>query len=321
MKIHLPNSAFLGTFDAFLKGCDFSNPSDLTITSNPKWISIHPAVISMVAALSVSLKKDHIQVEPFTATSSHYLERMGLFPFLGIHAEAPVTEHESAGKFIPLQCIKDSKDLTHFITEMIPLLHLDKKHAEPIRYVVSEIVRNVLEHARTREGAFICAQYYKKSNRISIGIADAGVGVLSSINQSYSAKTDLEALQLALSPGITGTTKREGGTEQNAGAGLFFTKSIATVNRNYFVIYSGSAMYKLLTPRASASKISLHADPFDDRHSKKTGLPYWRGTVVGFDISLDTTKEFSQLLDLIRDIYAKALAERKRKKYRKPTFL
>ncbi|MFA5945820.1 MAG: ATP-binding protein [Patescibacteria group bacterium] len=321
MKIHLPNSAFLGTFDAFLKKCDFSNPQELFITAHPSWISIHPAIIAMMAALSATVQKQNIHTAPFTAASAHHLERMGLFTFLGVNPKHPVTEHESAGRFIPLQKITSSEDLSRFITDMVPLLHLDKKHAEPIKYVVSEIVRNVLEHAHTPEGAFICAQYYRKSNRIGIGIADTGIGVLSSINHSYDAKNDLEALQLALMPGITGTTKREGGTEQNAGAGLFFTKSIATVNRNHFVIYSGSAMYKLLKPLATTAKVMLHADPFADRHSKKTMLPYWQGTVVGFDISLDTTKEFSQLLDLIRDTYAKALAERKRTKYRKPQFI
>jgi len=250
MQVHLPNSAFLGTFDAFLRGCDFSNPDELVVTSHPDWIYIHPAIISMLASLSDPLSLDHIRVNPLTASTAPYLERMGLYAFLKIHADIPVTEHEPAGRFIPIQRIADSNDLTRFITEMGPLLHLSARHAEPIKYVVSEIVRNVLEHSRSPQGAVICAQYYKKSNRISIGIADAGVGIMSTINRSYDAKTELDAIQLALMPGITGTTKREGGTEQNAGAGLFFTKSIATVNRNHFVVYSGSAMYKLLKPSA-----------------------------------------------------------------------
>ena len=81
-------------------------------------------------------------------------------------------------------------------------------------------------------------------------------------------------------PGVTGTTRREGGTEQNAGAGLFFIKSIASINRNFFMIYSGDALYKLLMRKPVKHGIALHADPFEDRHSVKTALPYWRGTVV-----------------------------------------
>ena len=129
---------------------------------------------------------------------------------------------------------------------MIPLLHLEPEQAQTIGYVVSELVRNVIEHADAQNGAVICAQYYKKSNSIRIGIADTGFGIKKTINQSYLAKNDLEAIGLALRPGITGTTKKEGGTEQNAGAGLFFIKSIATVNRDFFIIYSGRGFYKLL---------------------------------------------------------------------------
>jgi anti-sigma regulatory factor (Ser/Thr protein kinase) len=203
---------------------------------------------------------------------------------------------------------------------MIPLLHLEPEPAKTIGYIVSELARNVIEHASAKNGALLCAQYYKKSNAIRIGIADTGVGIKATINQSYSAKTDLAAIKLALQPGITGTTKREGGTEQNAGAGLFFIKSIASVNRDFFVIYSGSGLYKLLKKLTSA-KIRLHADPSRDRHSEDGNLPRWQGTIVGMDISLDQTEAFSRLLDAIRTAYASAVKERKQARHKKPKFI
>jgi anti-sigma regulatory factor (Ser/Thr protein kinase) len=187
-------------------------------------------------------------------------------------------------------------------------------------YIISELVRNVIEHAKAENGAILCAQYYKKSNSIRIGIADTGVGIKATINQSYSAETDLKAIQLALRPGITGTTRREGGTAQNAGAGLFFIKSIATVNRDFFVIYSGNGFYKLLKKPAT-SRPYLNADPFKDRHSKEEDLPFWQGTVVGVDITLDQTEEFSLLLDAIRKTYSAAVRERREARYKKVKFI
>jgi anti-sigma regulatory factor (Ser/Thr protein kinase) len=242
---------------------------------------------------------------------------MGLFKFLGINSGIHITEHEPAGRFMPLTQIKNSDELTQFIREMIPLLHLQPLQVDSIRYVVSELVRNVIEHACSQEGAIVSAQYFLKSNMIRIGIVDRGIGIKKSINQSHNAKSDLQAIQLALTPGITGTTRREGGTEANAGAGLFFIKSIAKVNRDFFMIYSGNTMYKLL--KGNPNK--LYADPFRDKHSKVNDLPYWGGTVVGIDISLNETKEFSSLLDLIRDIYSKTVRERVRAKYKKPKFV
>ncbi|MCK5178002.1 MAG: hypothetical protein KAR32_00600, partial [Candidatus Omnitrophica bacterium] len=198
-------------------------------------------------------------------------------------------------------------------------LHLEPEQSQTIGYIVSELVRNVIEHANTPFGAFLCAQYYKKSNTIRVGIADAGVGIKTAINESYATKTDLEAIRLALQPGITGTTRREGGTEQNAGAGLFFIKSIARVNRDFFVIYSGNTMYKLLR-RKQSSKIRLKADPFKDRHSTDDKLPFWQGTIVGIDINLDQTEEFTRMLDVLSKVYTDTVRERRKEKYRRPKF-
>lgn len=320
MKIHLPNSAFLGNIDPFLRGFNDGRPEILEITANKKWISVHPVVLSMITALGLSLKPGQIHCEKFEARSKHYFERMGLFRMLGISSEITVTEHEPAGRFIPLTQIRNPKELTSFITDMVPLLHVSSKQAESISHIITELVRNVLEHSGSKYGAILCAQYYKKSNAIRIGIVDTGCGIKKTINFSHRAGTDLKAIQLALMPGITGTTRKEGGTAENAGAGLFLIKSIATVNRDHFMIYSGHAMYKLLT-RKQGQKVKLHADPFDDKHSSEEQLPCWKGTVVGIDISLDQTRELSQLLDLIWDTYKQAIKERKKAKYKKARFL
>lgn len=319
MKVHLPNSAFLGNIDPFLQSFDPSSPHSLKITANNKWISVHPIVLSMIAALGLAVKPKNISCAKFEAKSKHYFVRMGLFKILNIASEINIVEHKPAGRFIPITQIRTSTELTNFIAEMIPLLHLESEHAQTIGYIVSELARNVIEHSNAKNGALLCAQYYKKSNTIRIGIADTGVGIKTTINHSYSTKTDLEAIRLALMPGITGTTRREGGTAQNAGAGLFFIKSIASVNRDFFIIYSGNSLYKLL--RKSTKNRRLNADPFRDKYSKKENLPYWRGTIVGIDISLDQTEEFSRLLDIIRKIYTTAIRERKKMRYKKPRFI
>ncbi len=319
MKIHLPNSAFLGNIDPFLRGFDESHPEKLEITANKKWISVHPVVLSMVAALGLTIDPSRIKCEKLEAKSKHYFARMGLFDFLHIKSDITLKKHESAGRFIPLTQIRKSEELTKFVTDMIPLLHVNPKQSETISHVVTELVRNVLEHSDSKNGAILCAQYYPKSNSIKIGIVDTGVGIKKTINFSYPASTDLEAIRLALIPGITGTTKKEGGTEFNAGAGLFLIKSIASVNRDFFMIYSGSGMYKLL--KRPGEKIKLYPDPFKDKHSKEGQLPYWKGTAVGIDISLEQTKEFGILLDFIWQTYKQAIHERKKAKYKKARFI
>lgn len=273
----------------------------------------------MIAALGLSVKPEKIECQKFEATSRHYFVRMGLFKLLGIPSDIVIKEHEPAGRFIPLTRIRTADEQTRFITEMIPLLHVEAEQAKTLGYIFSELIRNVIEHADAENGALLCAQYYQKSNSIRVGIADTGRGIRSTITRSHAAETDLDAIRLALTPGITGTTSKEGGTEQNAGAGLFFIKSIASVNRDFFVIYSGSGFYKLLKKSPSRRR-RLNADPFDDRHTVHSDMPAWPGTVVGVDITLDQTEEFSLLLDAIRDVYGSAIRERRLERRRQPRF-
>ena len=320
MKCHISNSVFIGNIDPFIRSFDLSNPETLEISTHDKWMSVHPVALAMVAALGMTVPKGNVKFDDINAASGHYLQRMGLFKLLGIDDIKSIAEHDPSGRFVPLTVIKTATEQTVFITEMMPLLHLDKapEQAEAIRYVVSELLRNVLEHASAVHGAIVAAQYYPKTNRISIGIVDTGVGIKQTINQSHHAWTDAEALRLALMPGITGTTSREGGTIDNAGAGLFFIKSIAVNNHDFFMLYSGNSLYKL--HKRTGDVKYLHIDPLDDRHALKEDVPYWQGTVVGIDISLDQTKRFADLMGAIGKSYTSAIRERRKAKYRRARF-
>ncbi len=320
MKCHISNSVFIGNVDPFIRSFDLTDPEILEVTTHDKWMSVHPIAIAMIAALGMTVPKGGIRFDTINATSGHYLQRMGLFKLLDYGDIKNITEREASGRFVPLTVVKTAEQQSQFITDMMPLLHLDKTpvQAEAIRYVVSELIRNVLEHSASKNGAVVAAQYYEKSNRISIAIVDTGVGIKKTINKSHHAWTNGEALQLALTPGITGTTSREGGTIDNAGAGLFFIKSIAATNHDFFMLYSGDAMYKLHKRQGVVKK--LHVNPFDDPHSLREDLPYWQGTVVAIDISLDQSQSFSELMNAIRISYTSAIRQRKKAKHRRARF-
>lgn len=321
MKLHLPNSVWIGNIDPFLKKMDTSN-GELEISSHKDWISVHPVVLCMVTSLGLKIRHENKKIlfQKMTATSKHYFHRMGLFKLLKLKSEMEIKEHESAGRFIPIQIIKNSKELDNFITEMIPLLHKEPDKVEPIKYVVTELVRNVFEHAQSKIGAVVCAQYYPKSNTIRIGVVDIGIGINKSISKVWNPKSDLDAISLALTPGITGTTRRIGGTGENAGAGLFFIKSLAKINRDFFIIYSGKAMYKLLkNPKNKEAK--LIAEPLQDHNSHGEDYPYWQGTVVGIDLCLNQHPNFDKILDLIRDFYRRAKKQKIKERFKRPRFI
>jgi len=315
VEIHLPNSAHLQNIQGFIRKYDPTNPDFLQISGNPNYIHVHPFALAMAACAGEAAYERGVTAQggiPDVA-SLPYLVRMGLHKHLHIPLPRRIEEHEEAGRFVPITQINTSQDLTNTITNLIPLLHASPMVADPIRYVISELGRNVLEHSQSPVGGFVCAQYFTKTNRISIGMADAGIGIFNAMRRFHQPDSETRAMQMALTPGVSGATSRIGGNETNAGAGLFFIRSIAKASGNFFFIYSGNTSYKLL--RQQKSRNLLYTDPFAEGNSRSSDLPYWQGTAIGIDISVDETREFAGLLKLIRQSYQIGVKSEQRKKY------
>jgi len=322
MKVFLSNQGNLRNFKSFTESLDLSNLDKLEITTHDKWVTVHPANLVLVAALAINIGKDKTDIIGKVPETGRYLDRMGLYNLTKTPSPFVYKKKEEAGRFLPIKVIRDAESQSRFITDMIPLLHLSEKNATVVKYIIGELARNVLEHSFAKDGAIVAAQYFKKTNRVSIGICDTGIGIWRSMRNSWRPRTDIDAIKLALTPGITGTTRKEGGTSENAGAGLFFVKSIAKITRNYFVIYSGSAEYTLLKyDKRVKYGPRLYADPNRDHHSETNSSPNFQGTLVAVDISLDETPEFNDLLGSIGEVYHQAIRERKREEYRRPKFI
>lgn len=244
---------------------------------------------------------------------------MGLFNALGYEDHRETVTHEEAGRFIPLRRIKNSDELSQLMKDIDPILHTDQNTSRTVKHVFSELLRNVIEHSLAKEGGHVCATYNRKRKKISVGISDAGQGILKGMRGYMLFTSHLEAILSALTPGISGTTKRIGGTAENAGAGLFFTKCIAQSTRNHFLIYSGDSYFKLkTTPRGS--DIIFNSDPRKDLSTCKTNLPFFNGTLVGIDMYIDDTKAFNRLMERIGDTYRLSVNKMKKDYFKRIKF-
>lgn len=320
MKIHYTNQGTLQNFRNFAETLDFSDPNKLVVTMDKDWVNVNPAQLALTAALAIKVGKENARIEGEVPKSARYIDRMGLTKFFGTHPKLDRYEHrEPAGRFVPILVIKNGRDQSKFITDIIPLYHLNEKNSKILSYIIGELVRNVLEHSYSENGAIVAAQYYKESNRISFAICDTGIGLWKSL-QLWHPRTDKEAIKLALTPGVSGTTLKMGGTSENAGAGLFFIKSIAKISRGYFVVMSGDSSYTLLKTRPDV-KNKLNSNPFDDHYAFSDKISRFGGTLVAVDLKLDDTPEFQQLLNEIGDIYDVAVKEQRKKTVRKPNFM
>ena len=307
-------------FRNFAETLVFDDSGELIITMDEKWVNTSPAQLALTAAVAMEVGKEHSLIEGPVPSSARYLDRMGLFDFVSTPSPFGDYDHkEPSGRFVPITVIKNSQDQSRFVTDIIPLFHLDAQNSRILSYIIGELVRNTLEHSYSRNGAVVVAQYYRKSNRISFAICDTGIGLWKSL-QIWHPRTDGEALRLALTPGISGTTRQIGGTADNAGAGLFFIKSIAKISRSYFAIMSGSSSYTLLKSRPDV-KNRLYADPFRDHCAFSDKISRFNGTLVAVDIKLDKTLEFTELLGEIRSVFELAITEQKKSNIRKPNFV
>jgi len=313
--LRIPNSIALRNFDTLFADNTFRPWTEpVAATFHPTYVAMHPVGLVFYAALGDIWRERSLELvgtlDP-AIRSVPYLQRLGLFRAMGFPDPRTIKEHEEAGRFIPLKKVGNSTELEELVKTIDPLLHTSRERSNAIKHVISELVRNVIEHSSSSSGANVCAVYSPRKRKVMIGISDAGRGLFSAIARSHDVKDDRDAIIKALTPGITGSTSRIGGNEQNAGAGLFFTKCIAQSSRNHFVIYSGSAYFKLLLGKQGES-VEFNADPLKDHCHIRTDLPYFEGTLVGMDLSVDDTSAFRELALRIGEAYQLGVKKNKK---------
>lgn len=294
--IAIPNSATVRMAKNFLARTDWStDTSSKIVRFHPKWCHMQPWVIAALAAWGLAAKRAGVTVQVENPETAGYAWRFGLADYLDVEPGVQVREHEEAGRFVPLRTVRSRDDLGALMAAVVPLLHLaeEPEQARAVHYVLSEMVRNVLEHSDSRDGAVVCAQYYAGTRGggrryVSIGVADTGRGIFKSLSHNYpDLRTDHEAVLHAIRPGITGAVPGVYGTPNNAGAGLFYTRRLAEASDAYFAVGSGTAMFRTSTAEKRPADSNL-AFP----------IARFPGTIVNVEFALEREVAFDDFLDL-----------------------
>jgi anti-sigma regulatory factor (Ser/Thr protein kinase) len=301
---------FIHTARAFFSGSSpFAvNEQEAVLEFHPRWAHVEPLALSMIAAWGGWCRQQGLRITARNlGRHVDYAARMKLFQYLGIDYNPGVLEHEEAGRFLPLSQVRDHNQLTAVIANISALLHLDQEpdSLAAVQYCVSEMLRNVLEHAGSPDGAFVCAHRYteRPPHRVTIGVADCGRGIARHLGAAHpeALTDDRIALGLAMRPGITGARPGMYGTPDNAGAGLFITRCIAKGTGGYFLLMSGDAAYRLRRARTPEEQTYLRIDPYDEPRHDRWELPSkWQGTVVTVEIRTDRIADFQGFFQWIR---------------------
>lgn len=308
-KFVVPTEASIHTSFSFLaKNAFFDNSGPIaTIEFNPDYMHLEPMGLAMIAAWSAWCRRNALAIEVRNLTKrTDYAARMKLFEQIGIEYNRPIKEHEEVGRFLPLRNVKTQKDIRSVLADVSALLHLNDNpdSLATVQYCMSELLRNVLEHSGSPDGAFVCAHNYtgKGPHRVTLAVADCGSGITRHLSKAYPdiEENDLEALRLAMLPGITGAIPGLYGTSDNAGAGLFITRCIAKGTGGYFEIISGKAAYRYFRSKLYEQSL-LFQDAFAERCNRWEFPSSWIGTVVTIEIRTEMINEFESFFGWIRD--------------------
>ena len=176
-----------------------------------------------------------------------------------------------------------------------------------LRYVLIELIRNVVQHSEDPNGALVIAQRMNKLERedenshIQITVSDRGIGILESLKAfRKELKDPLLALERSLWPGYSGKfAEFQTGSSQNAGMGLFFVSEIAKLTAGKFFIASkGASLYIEGDPEfLGNNKIDSHKVGYD-------------GTLVVFEMPKKGVDDYNSL---IKTISKKAVERRDRR--------
>ena len=189
-----------------------------------------------------------------------YLRRMGFFAddirWCVPEEEDRRCKHDEMGRFVPLQKPRVESESATVARQVIECFQgLETRIAATLKYAVSEIIDNALQHAGFPHGAIVGAQTYPKMpNRlIDMVVADCGIGIRQHLTQHplyHNLVDDAEALQIALTPNVTGVyqprtmdERPDPQASQNQGLGLSVVNLLARRNAGRLVVWSGRAIY------------------------------------------------------------------------------
>ncbi|MBC7924656.1 MAG: ATP-binding protein [Bryobacteraceae bacterium] len=189
-----------------------------------------------------------------------YLQRMDFLALSDLPLPEEFRRHDSSGRFVPLCRVDASlrgrvdKVCSELAGCVFPDLTAsdDPETAGPfdmLQYAASELINNVIQHAKGT--GFVAAQVYPKSGFIRLAVADVGMGIRGSFEETQPEFWDpkmshLDAIRTALQPKVSSKTHLPvaWGEPINAGVGLSMLKEVARHADGLFTLISGDGFYQ-----------------------------------------------------------------------------
>jgi len=180
---------------------------------------------------------DHQAVANYVARM-HLPQELAPYDVVGLDRFPRVKESDQGTALLPLTVCRrnEYESVSEFLANRLRR-HVDPEALNAVYEGVNELGANVVEHSQS-DGAFLAAQTYRRgqsNEEIVFAVGDVGVGIRSSLEARYSIQSDAQALQLAVTEGVSGVD------DPARGIGLASVVESARMLRGSSVVRSGSA--------------------------------------------------------------------------------
>jgi anti-sigma regulatory factor (Ser/Thr protein kinase) len=192
-----------------------------------------PPCLVALAAWAARMRERGVRIRVHDSIKGPYAWQLGLLNVL-----AGKRAGHGLANYVPPTVVRTKEDKEQLLQGAPHVLGLSAlSQRSTFQHIVSEALRNVVEHARVSD-AFVCGSYFPSSSRVTVSIADLGLGVPGTIRGRLGEElSDMDANRFAVECMVSGATS----TDDNAGLGLYVMRTIAGRTGGLFTLLSRSA--------------------------------------------------------------------------------
>lgn len=185
-----------------------------------------------------------------------YLSHLGFFDYILMGEGNAVGAASGSGTYLPITRISkpdfnsDTESVREWYEKIMSAARglarvvsgtlEDTQENRLYNYALREIIRNVFEHSGASE-CYVCGQRWY-NGKVEIAVVDEGMGIAESLRKSFELENDMEALNLAIKPGVSRTSNvsKSENIYDNSGFGLYVLSQLAT-NFGWYILGSGTS--------------------------------------------------------------------------------
>ena len=152
--------------------------------------------------------------------------------------------HSSEGRFVEITDFKDDDEVEELTLKILSLLrkaNISEVDYKSLAWIIPELMDNVILHANSPNGGFVCGMVYPHMNYLEFSIVDNGIGFKGSLQKRFKNIDDLEAMKIAVLK-----TDNEGTCDEKKGGGRGLPISWEIIKKadGDLLILSGNAMFR-----------------------------------------------------------------------------